>query len=253
MKNRILALAIVIFCIVPTLKAADISLGDSKELLNLVATEKDFTDALDLLVLADNVDDLKDDAEISERIEALAKKYDSDLGSWNAVEDDGDSSDSGTTKPEGVPKEKDASLWAVFFLAFGAGFIALIMPCVFPMIPMTVSFFTKRSPTKAKGIKNALIYGASIVLIHVLLGAIVVLTGAGELLNQLSTNVYFNIFFFLMLFAFGLSFLGAFEIQLPASWVNKADSKADKGGIVGIFFMALVLSLASFSCSLCNH
>lgn len=146
-------------------------------------------------------------------------------------------------------KEDNESLIAIFLLAFLSGFIALIMPCVFPMIPMTVSFFTKRSKTKAQGIKNALIYGGSIVLIHVLLGGIVVITGAGELLNELSTNVYFNIFFFLMLFIFGLSFLGAFEIQLPASWVNKADSKADKGGVVGIFFMALVLSLASFSCT----
>jgi len=153
------------------------------------------------------------------------------------------------SKPEEDKEEKDASLWGVFFVAFGAGFIALIMPCVFPMIPMTVSFFTKRSKSKAEGIKNAMIYGSSIVLIHVLLGGIVVITGAGEMLNELSTNVYFNIFFFLMLFVFGLSFLGAFEIQLPASWVNKADSKADKGGVVGIFFMALVLSLASFSCT----
>ncbi len=145
--------------------------------------------------------------------------------------------------------EEGASLWGVFIGAFFSGFLALIMPCVFPMIPMTVSFFTKRSKSKSQGIKNSMIYGGSIVLIHVMLGGVVVLTGAGELLNEMSTNVYFNIFFFLMLFIFGLSFLGAFEIQLPASWVNKADSKADKGGVVGIFFMALVLSLASFSCT----
>lgn len=162
----------------------------------------------------------------------------------NEVKDDKKS-----TKLDEPDKEEEASLWGVFIAAFLSGFIALIMPCVFPMIPMTVSFFTKRSKTKAQGIKNAMIYGGSIVLIHVLLGGIVVITGAGELLNELSTNVYFNIFFFLMLFVFGLSFLGAFEIQLPASWVNKADSKADKGGVVGIFFMALVLSLASFSCT----
>lgn len=141
------------------------------------------------------------------------------------------------------------SLWGIFFLAFAAGFAAIIMPCVFPMIPMTVSFFTKRSKTRAAGIKNAMLYGGSIVLIHVLLGAIVVITGTADLLNSWSTNAYFNIFFFLMLFVFGLSFLGGFEIQLPSSWVNKADEKADKGGLVGIFFMALVLSLASFSCT----
>lgn len=141
------------------------------------------------------------------------------------------------------------SLWFIFFVAFAAGFTAIIMPCVFPMIPMTVSFFTKRSKTRALGIRNAMIYGLSIIAIHVLLGGIVVITKASSLLNEMSTNVYFNVFFFLMLFIFGLSFLGAFEIQLPAKWTNKADEKADKGGVVGIFFMALVLSLASFSCT----
>ena len=147
-------------------------------------------------------------------------------------------------------KEKPKkSLWGVFFAAFFSGFIALIMPCVFPMIPMTVSFFTKRSKTRALGIRNAFIYGGSIILIHVLLAGIVIATRLSSLLNELSTNLYFNLFFFGMLIVFGLSFLGAFEIQLPSKWVNKADEKADKGGIVGIFFMALVLSLASFSCT----
>lgn len=146
-------------------------------------------------------------------------------------------------------KKESGSLWGTFFLAFLGGFAAIIMPCVFPMIPMTVSFFTKRSKTPALGRRNAFIYGGSIIAIHVLLGGIVVITQASSLLNEMSTNVYFNIFFFLMLFVFGLSFLGAFEIQLPAKWTNKADEKADKGGVVGIFFMALVLSLASFSCT----
>jgi len=146
-------------------------------------------------------------------------------------------------------KETSQSLILVFLLAFFSGFAALIMPCVFPMIPMTVSFFTKRSKSRSEGIKNALIYGFSIVAIHVLLGLLVVVTGSSSLLNEMSTNVWFNLFFFLMLFVFGMSFLGAFEIQLPSSWVNAADSKADKGGVVGIFFMALVLSLASFSCT----
>ncbi|MNJ86477.1 Thiol:disulfide interchange protein DsbD precursor [compost metagenome] len=145
--------------------------------------------------------------------------------------------------------DTEKSLWGTFFLAFFGGFAAIIMPCVFPMIPMTVSFFTKRSKTPAIGRRNAFIYGGSIIAIHVLLGGIVVVSRASSLLNEMSTNVYFNIFFFLMLFVFGLSFLGAFEIQLPSKWTNKADEKADKGGIVGIFFMALVLSLASFSCT----
>jgi thiol:disulfide interchange protein len=147
------------------------------------------------------------------------------------------------------PKKSTQSLWAILLISFAAGFTALIMPCVFPMIPMTVSFFTKRSKTRAMGIRNAFIYGASIITIHLLLGGLVIVTGAKDLLNSLSTDPYFNLFFFAMLLIFGLSFLGAFEIQLPAKWVNKADEKADKGGIVGIFFMALVLSLASFSCT----
>ena len=157
-----------------------------------------------------------------------------------------ESTDTKVEDPNDLSKK---SLWFIFFVAFAAGFTAIIMPCVFPMIPMTVSFFTKRSKTRALGIRNAMIYGLSIIAIHVLLGGIVVITKASSLLNEMSTNVYFNVFFFLMLFIFGLSFLGAFEIQLPAKWTNKADEKADKGGVVGIFFMALVLSLASFSCT----
>ena len=133
-----------------------------------------------------------------------------------------------SVKPAVVKKDKTKkSLWGTFFLAFFGGFAAIIMPCVFPMIPMTVSFFTKRSKTPALGRRNAFIYGGSIIAIHVLLGGVVVATRASSLLNEMSTNVYFNIFFFLMLFVFGLSFLGAFEIQLPAKWTNKADEKAD--------------------------
>jgi thiol:disulfide interchange protein DsbD len=146
-------------------------------------------------------------------------------------------------------EKKSFSLWGVFFTAFLSGFLALIMPCVFPMIPMTVSFFTKQSKSRSAGIKKALMYGLSIVLIHVFLALIVVATGSASLLNELSTNPWFNLFFFVMLFVFGLSFLGAFEIQLPSKWVNAADAKADKGGYIGVFFMALVLSLASFSCT----
>jgi thiol:disulfide interchange protein len=186
----------------------------------------------------------------TDEIEAIASIQPTDKGNDETAETKNPEQDQKgvTSMPQkDIPAKR--SLWGVFFLAFFSGFAALIMPCVFPMIPMTVSFFTKRSKTRAQGIKNAFIYGGSIVVIHLLLGVIVVATGAGHILNELSTNVYFNIFFFLMLFLFGLSFLGAFEIQLPAKWVNSADAKADKGGLVGIFFMALVLSLASFSCT----
>jgi thiol:disulfide interchange protein DsbD len=190
-----------------------------------------------------------DDDEVEDTVSSM-ESNDSEKTIDNKVSNKKGNKTDNTTSGNNKKEEKeDQSMWGVFLLAFGSGFLALIMPCVFPMIPMTVSFFTRDKQSKAKGIKNAVLYGGSIVLIHVILGAIVVVTGAGELLNQLSTDVYFNIFFFLMLFIFGLSFLGAFEIQLPSKWVNSADAKADKGGIVGIFFMALVLSLASFSCT----
>ncbi|MFE3872531.1 cytochrome c biogenesis protein CcdA [Flavobacterium sp. ZS1P70] len=140
-------------------------------------------------------------------------------------------------------------LWSIFFIAFFSGFAALLTPCVFPMIPMTVSFFTKQSKSRAKGIKNALIYGVSIIFIYVVLGFLVTwIFGAGAL-NALSTNVWFNIIFFLLLIIFAFSFLGAFEIMLPQSWANKVDSQADRGGIVGILFMALALAIVSFSCT----
>lgn len=145
--------------------------------------------------------------------------------------------------------EDDSSLWMIFFLSFLGGFAALLTPCVFPMIPMTVSFFTKQSKTRSAGIKNALIYGFFIIAIYVALGTIVVYIFGIDSLNALSTNVFFNLIFFLILIVFGLSFLGAFEIMLPNSWANKVDSQADKGGIIGIIFMALALAIVSFSCT----
>lgn len=146
-------------------------------------------------------------------------------------------------------EKKDRSLWTIFIVAFISGFAALLTPCVFPMIPLTVSFFTKQSKNKAKGISNAILYGVFIIVIYVLLGTVVTAIFGSESLNQLSTNVYFNVAFFLILVVFAASFLGAFEITLPQSWANKADEKANKGGIAGIFFMALALAIVSFSCT----
>jgi thiol:disulfide interchange protein len=140
-------------------------------------------------------------------------------------------------------------LWSIFFIAFLSGFAALLTPCVFPMIPMTVSFFTKQSKTKAKGIRNAIIYGISIIFIYVVLGFLVTWIFGADALNALSTNVWFNIIFFILLIVFAASFLGAFEIMLPNSWANKVDSQADRGGIIGILFMALALAIVSFSCT----
>ncbi|MHA7944626.1 protein-disulfide reductase DsbD family protein [Formosa sp. 3Alg 14/1] len=140
-------------------------------------------------------------------------------------------------------------LWSIFFIAFLSGFAALLTPCVFPMIPMTVSFFTKQSKNKAAGIKNAIIYGICIIVIYLLLGIAVTGIFGADALNALATNVWFNIIFFVLLVVFAVSFLGAFEIMLPNSWANKVDSQADRGGLVGIFFMALALAIVSFSCT----
>jgi thiol:disulfide interchange protein len=125
----------------------------------------------------------------------------------------------------------------------------LLTPCVFPMIPMTVSFFTKQSKTKREGIRNALIYSFSIIAIYIVLGTLVTAVFGAKALNEMSTNPTFNIVFFLILVIFAISFLGAFEIRMPSKWVNQADKKADKGGFIGIFFMALALALVSFSCT----
>ena len=146
-------------------------------------------------------------------------------------------------------EEEKKGLWTIFFLAFFGGFAALLTPCVFPMIPMTVSFFTKQSKTKAEGKRNAILYGISIILIYVILGSLVTAIFGADALNALSTNVWFNIIFFLLLVFFATSFLGAFEIVLPNSWANKVDKQADRGGFVGILFMALALAIVSFSCT----
>lgn len=139
-------------------------------------------------------------------------------------------------------------LW-IFLAAFGGGLLALLTPCVYSMIPVTVSFFTKRSKTRAEGIRNALYYAASIVVIFTLLGFLVTLIFGPAALNNLATNWIANLVFFALFLIFGFSFLGAFEITLPSSWTNKSDAKASAGSFLGIFFMALTLVLVSFSCT----
>ena len=150
---------------------------------------------------------------------------------------------------DSVSNKEDSGLLMLFFLSFLGGLAALLTPCVFPMIPMTVSFFTKQSKTKAAGIRNAIVYGISIIIIYVIIGLLVSAIFGPAALNALSTNVWFNIVFFLILVFFAASFLGAFELVLPSSWGTKIDSKADRGGFVGIFFMALALAIVSFSCT----
>jgi len=167
-------------------------------------------------------------------------------GSADAVESVTETS---SDNPEKSKKISDMSIWTIFFLSFGAGFAALLTPCVFPMIPMTVSFFTKQSKSKAAGIRNATFYGICIIGIYVILGTLVTWIFGASILNWLSTQWWFNVAFFILLVVFAVSFMGAFEITLPSSWVNKADKASDKGGLIGIFFMALVLALVSFSCT----
>lgn len=151
------------------------------------------------------------------------------------------------TKPDTDASAR--SWWSLLITGFLGGLAALLTPCVFPMIPMTVTFFTKRSKTRAKGISNAITYGLAIIVIYVLLGLGVSIAFGPDALNALSTNVWFNLFFFVLLVVFAVSFLGAFEIVLPSRFVNSMDEKSDKGGLLGIFFMAFTLSLVSFSCT----
>ncbi|MGY3214287.1 protein-disulfide reductase DsbD family protein [Mucilaginibacter sp. HD30] len=141
------------------------------------------------------------------------------------------------------------SLWTIFIAGFLGGFAAFLMPCIYPMLPLTVSFFTKKGGSRSKGILNSVLYGLCIIFIYVFIGILVAVVFGPAALNGLATNGIFNFFFFLLLIAFGISFLGAFEITLPSSLANKLDENSDKGGLAGIFFMAATLVVVSFSCT----
>jgi len=164
-----------------------------------------------------------------------------EINSAQFVGNCGDTSSSGSSD--------GASLVSLFLLCFIGGLIALLTPCVFPMIPMTVSFFVKRSKDRKAGLRNAFIYAASIVLIFVILGSAITSLLGPSALNEMSTNMWFNLLMFVLLVIFAFSFFGFYEIQLPSSWVNKSDKLADRGGLLGTFFMAFTLVLVSFSCT----
>ena len=184
-----------------------------------------------------------------------------DASSGESTEAAGDSSEAilsqADADPEaniaiaGVPAmEDEKSLWGFFWLAFGLGLLALLTPCVFPMIPMTVSFFMQGSDNKARGFFRGLVFGLSIVAIYTSLGVIVSISNVGpNAANALSTHWIPNLIFFVLFVIFAFSFFGMFELVLPSSWVNKADSKVDKGGFGGAFFMALTTVFVSFSCT----
>lgn len=149
---------------------------------------------------------------------------------------------------EGTTGER--SLWWIFLAGLIGGIVALFTPCVWPIIPMTVSFFLKRSGNKSRGKRDAVLYGISIIVIYLALGLLITLIFGASALNSLSTNAFFNLFFFALLVLFAVSFFGAFEITLPASWTTKIDAKAETtGGILSILLMAFTLALVSFSCT----
>lgn len=149
-----------------------------------------------------------------------------------------------------APSQQERSLWYIFIAGFIGGLIALVTPCVWPMIPMTVSFFLKQNKSRKKSIATAAIYGLSIIVIYVALGIVVTVLFGASALNELATSAGFNIAFFVLLVIFAISFMGGFELTLPASWTNKMDSKVDAtSGYISIFFMAFTLALVSFSCT----
>jgi len=156
----------------------------------------------------------------------------------------------GASTPVKVKDETEKSLWQTFLEGLAGGFIAFLMPCIFPMVPLTVSYFTKRAGSRKKGIGQAFIYGLSIIIIYVAFGLLITVFFGSAKLNELSSSGWFNFAFFILLVVFAISFFGAFEITLPSSFVNKIDQKADTSkGLGGIFFMAASLALVSFSCT----
>ena len=182
-----------------------------------------------------------EDKTIDERSAILSEALVLDLKNKERLTDGLEDSVDGTT-----------SLWVIFGLGFLGGLIALLTPCVFPMIPLTVSFFTKQSGTKSKGITNAVLYGFFIVLIYFLLSLPFHLFDSvdSQILNTIATNVWLNIIFFIIFVFFAFSFFGYYELTLPSSWANKMDNASSKaGGVIGIFFMAVTLAIVSFSCT----
>jgi thiol:disulfide interchange protein DsbD len=244
MKNKIILFTVFIFYFLASGISSEIPKKDVQDLLSLVKTAEDFNLAYDLIQNSNNSNELKSDSIIVNLIYEKTKA----LNLKNPLTPQ-------VAKPlvnnqlTQKTESNDKSLLIIFILSFLSGFAALLTPCVFPMIPMTVSYFTKASQNRAKGIRNAIFYGLSIIMIYIILGTIVTAVFGASALNALSTNVWFNIIFFILLVIFAISFMGAFEIMLPNSWLNSADSSSNKGGFIGIFFMALALALVSFSCT----
>lgn len=199
-----------------------------------IQIEEDFSFSLDGNTITDEL------VELDEKSIILSKQLKLDLKNKELLKADTD----GNT-------QENKSLFTIFLLGLIGGLLALLTPCVFPMIPLTVSFFTKQSQSKAKGISNAILYGFFIVLIYILLSLPFHFLDSldPEILNTISTNIWLNIFFFAILVFFAFSFFGYYEVTLPSSWGDKMDTASNVGGMVGIFFMALTLAIISFSCT----
>jgi len=181
----------------------------------------------------------------NKKADSLAKVKADSVAKAGVSKADAETAQVGTTSTTDSPK----SLWQLFIIGFLGGFAAFLLPCVYPMLPLTVSFFTKRGGSRSSAIWQSCLYGFSIIFIYVVFGLLITIIFGPAALNGLATNGIFNFFFFLMLIVFGASFLGAFEITLPSSLANKLDANSDKGGFAGIFFMAATLVVVSFSCT----
>jgi thiol:disulfide interchange protein DsbD len=187
---------------------------------------------------------------ITAQIVWLAKKGDEFLNGESNVKIDQVSIAEATPDPSNsASPDAPKSMWRIFLEGFLAGLGAFIMPCIYAMVPVTVSFFTKRSKTRKQGIKNAAIYSASIITIFTLIGFLITVVFGKGALNEMASSAWFNVGVFVLFLVFGISFLGAFEITLPASWSNKIDSKSGLNSYTGIFFLALTLVIVSFSCT----
>ncbi|PTX14625.1 thiol:disulfide interchange protein DsbD [Pontibacter mucosus] len=191
-------------------------------------------------------------AQVPDLATAAAASADTDTAAAPAIAattNDNDTPETISAIPDAAEGTADEGLWAFLLIAFGSGLLALLTPCVFPMVPMTVSFFTNSSGSRAQGILKALVYGLSIIAIYTLVGTIVARLFGADGANFLSTHWLPNVLFFLIFIVFAMSFFGMFEITLPSSWLTKIDAKADQGGWIGVFFMAFTLVLVSFSCT----
>ena len=199
--------------------------------------DEDFTFSLTGEVVEQTV------AEVDDKSKELSQSLNLDLKNTVLLKSSTDTSVEG--------EEKDNSLLNIFLLGFVGGLLAFLTPCVFPMVPLTVSFFTKRTEKRGKGIGSAILYGFFIVLIYGLISLPFHFLDSldPEILNNISTNIWLNLFFFVVLIFFAGSFFGFYELTLPSSWSNKADSASNVGGFIGIFFMALTLAIVSFSCT----